>query len=70
MRPVIEIWDLDTVDCLEPEFVLGSEEGSNAKAKKGKKNMSKKKRAKAAKAKQELCHTDAVLSLAWNHHVE
>lgn len=51
MNPVIEVWDLDLVDGLEPAFVLGQ---------KG----SKKKKTKT------VGHSDAVLSLAWNHHVE
>ena len=51
MNPIIEVWDLDLIDCLEPAFSLGQ-----------KKNKKK---------KISGCgHKDAVLALAWNHHVE
>ncbi|TRY73816.1 hypothetical protein TCAL_02578 [Tigriopus californicus] len=51
MEPVIDVWDLDVVDGLEPAYRLGQ---------KGQ----KKKKIKA------VGHKDAVLALAWNHHVE
>ncbi|KAI0136420.1 WD40-repeat-containing domain protein [Xylariales sp. AK1849] len=58
MDPDIEIWDLDTVDCMYPNAILG--QGGNADAEK-----KKKKKKKSKKANDEY-HVDAVLSLAAN----
>ena len=66
MRPEIEIWDLDVVDSMYPNAILGQEpeettetDGATAGASK------KKKQKKKAKANEEY-HVDAVLSLAAN----
>jgi periodic tryptophan protein 1 len=60
--PDIEIWDLDLIDCLYPNAILGqSRESSESNKKK------KKKRSKSKKANDHF-HVDAVLSLAANRH--
>ncbi|KAK0656072.1 WD40-repeat-containing domain protein [Cercophora newfieldiana] len=56
--PDIEIWDLDTVDCMYPNAILG--QGGNAEE-----DGKKKKKKKSKKANDEY-HVDAVLSLAAN----
>lgn len=62
--PDIEIWDLDTVDCMYPNAILGQGgESSAAGAEDSKKK--KKKRKKSKKANDDY-HVDAVLSLAAN----
>ena len=54
LNPWIEIWDLDIVDSLEPDFVLGSQ-------KKIKKKTNVKVKEKI------LGHKKAVIDLAWNN---
>ncbi|PFH56762.1 hypothetical protein XA68_16034 [Ophiocordyceps unilateralis] len=63
MDPDIEIWDLDTIDCMYPNAILGQggEVGEEDKSKK--KLKKKKKKSKRANADY---HVDAVLSLAAN----
>jgi periodic tryptophan protein 1 len=64
MDPDIEIWDLDTMDCMYPNAILG--QGGNAGSEDPKKEKKKKKKKKrSAKANDEY-HVDAVLSLAAN----
>ncbi|KAI9142426.1 WD40-repeat-containing domain protein [Paraphysoderma sedebokerense] len=55
-HPDIEIWDLDTIDTLYPETILGSQKTpSNGKKKRRK-----------AKVPNEQYHVDAVMGLSWN----
>lgn len=58
MDPDIEIWDLDTIDCMYPNAILG--QGGNAQDEK------KVKKKKKSKKSNEEFHVDAVLSLAAN----
>lgn len=62
MDPDIEIWDLDVVDCMYPNAILG--QGGNA-ASDEKPKKDKKKKKKSKKANDEY-HVDAVLALAAN----
>lgn len=58
MDPDIELWDLDTVDCMYPNAILG--QGGEASA-----DKPRKKKKKSKKAHDDY-HVDAVLSLAAN----
>jgi len=63
--PDIEIWDLDTIDCMYPNAILGQGgEGESA----GKEERKKKKKNKKSKKANDEYHVDAVLSLAANRH--
>lgn len=62
--PDIEVWDLDTVDCMYPNAILG-QGGEGGPPADGEKK--KKKRKKSKKANEDY-HVDAVLSLAANRH--
>lgn len=53
MLPVIDVWDLDVVDCLEPAFSLGFT----------------KRQIQKQKLSGYQGHSDAVLDLSWNHSV-
>lgn len=59
MEPEIEIWDLDIVDCMYPNAILGSSDGNDES------NSSKKKKKKSKKANDEY-HIDSVLALSAN----
>ncbi|CAO1624648.1 unnamed protein product [Jaminaea pallidilutea] len=71
MDSEIEIWNLDIIDGLVPEVVLGDREASKAWEKEArKKGTGKKKRKQAAvRPQSSQYHTDAVLSLSWNPSV-
>ena len=62
MDPDIEVWDLDTVDCMYPNAILG--QGSEES--KGEPSQEKRKKRKKTKKANDDYHVDAVLSLAAN----
>ena len=59
-EPDIELWDLDTVDCMYPNAILGQGGEEQPPADSGKKKKKKTKKA------NDSYHVDAVLSLAAN----
>ncbi|KAL8734147.1 MAG: hypothetical protein Q9166_001632 [cf. Caloplaca sp. 2 TL-2023] len=61
--PDIELWDLDTIDAMYPNAILG-QGGEEAKTEAGEEKK-KKKRKKSKKANDDY-HVDAILSLAAN----
>ncbi|EEP81910.1 conserved hypothetical protein [Uncinocarpus reesii 1704] len=58
MEPDIEIWDLDVVDCMYPNAILGQGGESN--------DASSKKKKKKSKKANDHYHVDSVLALAAN----
>ncbi|PWN39803.1 WD40 repeat-like protein [Ceraceosorus guamensis] len=67
MDPTIEIWNLDVVDGLFPNAILGNQEAVKAMdmpAGTGK----KKRRMPAPRIPNDAYHVDAVLGLSWNTH--
>ena len=64
--PDIEIWDLDTVDCMYPNAILG--QGGESRTADTEDLKKKKKKRKKSKKANEDYHVDAVLSLAANRH--
>lgn len=65
--PDIEIWDLDTVDCMYPNAILGqSSDDGNANTSGTMVKKDKKKKRKKSKKSNDSYHVDAVLSLAAN----
>ena len=62
--PDIEIWDLDTIDCMYPNAILGyGGQATQADSNKEVEKKKKKQRKKSKKANDEY-HVDAILSLA------
>lgn len=61
--PDIEIWDLDTVDCMYPNAILG--QGGETSAN-GSGDVKPKKKKKKSKKANDTHHVDAVLALAAN----
>jgi periodic tryptophan protein 1 len=64
--PDIEIWDLDTIDCMYPNAILG--QGGNENGAESKDGEKKKKKRKKSKKANDSYHVDAVLALAANRH--
>lgn len=62
MDPDIELWDLDTIDGMYPNAILGQHSEDSAKVEKA-----RKKKKKLRKANDDY-HVDSVLSLAANRH--
>ena len=63
MDPDIEIWNLDLVDCLFPNAILGfGSEPSSTSVSRSKKKNKKKNSPKVS----DSCHIDAILSLSGN----
>lgn len=70
MSPEIEIWDLDVVDSMYPNAILGQEPELSAEPEQNgetSKSKKKSKRKKKPKINDEF-HVDAVLALAANRH--
>ena len=63
--PDIELWDLDTIDCMYPNAILG-QGGENGGAKFDEDTAGKKKKRKKSKKANDFYHVDAILSLAAN----
>ncbi|KAJ3308943.1 hypothetical protein HDV04_000589 [Boothiomyces sp. JEL0838] len=61
--PQVEIWDLDTIDAVFPEVILGKipDGSASIKSTKGKHGP-----ARVAKRPQPERHVDAVMSISWN----
>ena len=68
--PDIEIWDLDTVDCMYPNAILGkgNEDGKAEDGKAEADDGKKKKKRKRSKKANDDYHVDAVLSIAANRN--
>lgn len=66
--PDIELWDLDTIDCMYPNAILG-QGGDGGKAEAGGETaVKKKKKNKKSKKVNDDYHVDAILSLAANRN--
>ncbi|KAI3624854.1 rRNA-processing protein [Malassezia furfur] len=68
MDPEIEIWDMDTIEGVYPDAVLGRKDATSALE--GPAGTGKKKRKQPkARVPNAAYHVDAVLSLSWNRQV-
>eukprot|EP00123_Amoebidium_parasiticum_P012110 comp21125_c0_seq1/m.28552 comp21125_c0_seq1/g.28552 ORF comp21125_c0_seq1/g.28552 comp21125_c0_seq1/m.28552 type:complete len:501 (-) comp21125_c0_seq1:99-1601(-) len=64
--PVIEIWNLDVVDGMEPACILGQVPEDSTVTGKQKKSKKGKQKTKAKGPDPTKTHTDAVMGLSWN----
>ncbi|CAO1630575.1 unnamed protein product [Sympodiomycopsis kandeliae] len=71
MEPEVEVWNMDVVDGLVPDVILGDRQASKDWEKQGKKKGTgkKKKKVLATRPISSQYHTDAVLSMSWNPFV-
>jgi periodic tryptophan protein 1 len=65
-EPDIEIWDLDMIDCMYPNAILGESSYENKESGSKESGQKKKKKKKRSKKANDLYHVDAVISLAAN----
>ena len=67
--PDIEIWDLDTIDCMYPNAILGAGgKKVEENPEQGEEGTKKRKKRKKSRKVNDDYHVDAVLSLAANRH--
>ncbi|KAI8827223.1 WD40-repeat-containing domain protein [Fimicolochytrium jonesii] len=67
--PEVEIWDLDTVDAVYPECVLGESSSASQSLSSGDGGKKKKKKfgpGRTAKSANPYTHVDAVMAISWN----
>lgn len=64
MEPEIEVWDLDTIDVLEPAVVLGGYSQKSTSQRPQRQDDSKKRKLRKGS------HKSSVLALAWNPQVQ
>ncbi|CAO1636560.1 unnamed protein product [Parajaminaea phylloscopi] len=71
MEPEVELWNMDVIDGLVPDVVLGNREATKNWEKEAKKKGTGKKKRKipAVRPRSALYHTDSVLSVSWNPFV-
>lgn len=64
MEPEIEVWDLDTIDVLEPAVVLGGHSQTERSRKPSRSDDA------STRTLRKGSHKSSVLALAWNPRVE
>lgn len=71
MEPEVEIWNMDVIDGLVPDVVLGDRQATKDWEKEAKKKGTGKKKRKipAVRPRSAEYHVDSVLSVSWNQFV-